>query len=64
MLCITRKEKQAITLIFNGIEVEVFIQELYDHNGTPWVKLSIDAPEEVKIIRNEIKHKEDNYGNK
>ena len=64
MLCITRKEKQAITLIFEGIEVEVYIQQLYDHNGVPWVKLSIDAPDEVKIIRNEIREKEENYGNK
>lgn len=55
MLVIGRGEKQSICI---GDNVEVFIEKIYEYNGKLYVKLSIDAPREVKIVRKELKTEE------
>lgn len=56
MLVIGRGEKESICI---GDNVEVFIEKIYTHNGKLYVKLSIDAPKEIKVIRKELKKTEE-----
>lgn len=51
MLVIGRGEKQSIII---GTDIEVFIDKIYTHNGKLYVKLAVDAPKEIKVVRKEL----------
>lgn len=52
MLVIGRGEKEAVCI---GENIEIFIDKIYTHNGKLFVKLSIEAPKEIPIVRKELK---------
>ncbi len=54
MLVIGRGEKESVCI---GDNVEVYIEKIYKHKGQLYVKLSINAPKEIKIVRKELKTK-------
>ena len=51
MLVIGRGEKQSILI---GEDIEVFVDKIYSHNGKLYVKLAIDAPRDIKLVRKEL----------
>ena len=51
MLVIGRGEKESILI---GDNIEVFVDKIYTHKGKLYVKLAIDAPREVKLVRKEL----------
>lgn len=51
MLVIGRGEKESVCI---GDNIEIFIDKIYTHNGKLFVKLSIDAPREIAIVRKEL----------
>ena len=51
MLVIGRGEKESVCI---GDNIEIFIDKIYTHNGKLFVKLSIDAPREISIVRKEL----------
>ena len=51
MLVLTRKERQSLFLILaDGTRIEVIVQKTQGSG----VKVAIDAPKAVRIVRNEI----------
>lgn len=59
MLVIGRKNGQKIYLMLNGIEIEIMVRT--DKRRTGNVSVSINAPQEVKILRGEIKKNQEVY---
>ncbi len=51
MLVIGRGEKQSILI---GDNIEVYIDKIYIQNGKYFVKLAIEAPKEIKLVRKEL----------
>jgi carbon storage regulator CsrA len=59
MLVIGRGEKESVCI---GENIEIYIDKIYTHNGKLFVKLSIDAPREIPIVRKELKTAKDAEG--
>lgn len=50
MLCLNRRKHESIILTIGDVRIEVYVSNVRGNN----VRLSFDAPREVKIMRKEI----------
>lgn len=58
MLVLTRNEEQSLIFRVNGIEFNVAILQVRGNK----VRVGIDAPKEVVVIRSEIDHETGSFG--
>ena len=56
MLVIGRKSGEKIYFLVNGIEIEIMVRFDKHRNGN--VSVSVNAPQEVRILRGEVKNQE------